>query len=91
MWTTSHCFDFFLCNLMYIVSICENYRPTHEKTNILLDQLQKHFFLVISHVPGGGGGTIIEIICLICMVCMVSMYVINVYKKSCNNVCNQCI
>ena len=22
----------------------QNYRPTHEQTNILLDQLQKHFF-----------------------------------------------
>ena len=37
----------------------QNYRPTHEQTNILLDQLQKHFF---SHITctGGGGYTIIE-------------------------------
>ena len=36
----------------------QNYRPTHEQTNILLDQLQKHFFLVmyVSHVPWEGGG-----------------------------------
>ena len=35
MWTTA----------MYIVSIyVQNYRPNHEQTTILLDQLQKHFF-----------------------------------------------
>ena len=52
-----------LCILSQYV---QNYRPTHEQTNIILDQLQKHLFLVISHVPGGGGGcTIVEIICLI--------------------------
>ena len=42
----------------------KNYRPTHEQTNILLDQLQKHFFIHIT-CTGGGGCTIIEIICLI--------------------------
>ena len=66
MWTTTHCFDFFVCNLI-LSQYVQNYRLTHEQTNILLDQLQEHF-LVISHVPGGGGGggcTIIEMICLI--------------------------
>ena len=61
MWTTTHRFDFLQILSQYV----QNFRPTPEQTNILLDQLQKHFFLVISHVPGGGGGTIIAIICLI--------------------------
>ena len=39
------------CNLIYIVSII-----TNVQNYILLDQLQKTLFLVISHVPGGGGG-----------------------------------
>ena len=56
---------FCACNLInvYCLHMCK-IRPTHEQTTILLDQLQKHF-LVISHVPGGGGGrcTIIEMIC----------------------------
>ena len=64
MWTTTHCFDFFLHVILCILSQCvQNYRPTHEQTNILLDELQNTFFLVISHVPGGG--TLIEIICLL--------------------------
>ena len=33
----------------------QNYRPTHEQTNILLDQLQKHFFSHITCTGGGGG------------------------------------
>ena len=55
MWTTSHCFDFFACNLMYIVSICTTLQTTHGQTNILLDQLQKHFFSHITCTGGGGG------------------------------------
>ena len=51
MWTTTHRFDFLQTILSQYV---QNYRPTPEQTNILLDQLQKHFFLVVSHVPGGG-------------------------------------
>ena len=39
----------------------QNYRPTPEQTNILLDQLQKHFFLVISHAPGGGGLLLLQL------------------------------
>ena len=53
MWTTSHCFDFFACNLMYIVSICTKVQTTHGQTNI--DQLQKHFFSHITCTGGGGG------------------------------------
>ena len=57
---------FFYVILCILSQYVQNYTPTHEQTNILLDQLQKHFFLVISHVPGGGGyNSIIEIICLI--------------------------
>ena len=49
-----------LCILSQYV---QNYRPTHGQTNILLDQLQKHFF---SHITcTGGGGSTIESICLI--------------------------
>ena len=44
-----------LCILSQYV---QNYRPPHEQTKILLDQLQKHF-LVISHVPRGGGGVLL--------------------------------
>ena len=63
------------CNLMYIVSsgkikIChvsrrgiyvQNYRPNHEQTTILLDQLQKHKFLqlVSYHMYRGGGGGVL--------------------------------
>ncbi len=47
-------FDFFHVILYILSQYVQNYRPTHEQTTILLDQLQKHF-LVISHVPGGGG------------------------------------
>ena len=66
MWTTTHCLDFCLHVILCILlsQYVQNYRPTHEQTNILLDQLQNTFF---SHITctGGGGGTIIEIICLI--------------------------
>ena len=57
-------FGFFLHVILCILSQCvQNYRPTHEQTNILLDQLQNTFF---SHITcSGGGGTIIEIICLL--------------------------
>ena len=44
MWTTKYCFDF-LCVLSYVYChYVQNYRPTHEKTNIILDQLQKTIF-----------------------------------------------
>ena len=59
MWTTTHCFDI-LCNIILCIlsPYVQNYRPNHEQTTILLDQLQKHFF---SHITcTGGGGTIIE-------------------------------
>ena len=63
MWTTTHYFEFFACTLI-LSQYVQDYRPTHEQTNILLHQQQKHFF---SHITctGGGGGSIIEIICLI--------------------------
>ena len=42
--------------MLIIISLqyVQKYRPTHEQTTILLDHLQKHFFLVISHEPEGG-------------------------------------
>ena len=57
MWTTTHCFDFFLHVILCILSQCvQNYRPTHEQTNILLDQLQNTFF---SHITCTGGGGVL--------------------------------
>ena len=54
-----------VCETFHAGRCVQNYRPTHEQTNILLDQLQKHFFSHITCTGGGGGGyTIIEIICL---------------------------
>ena len=57
MWTTTHCFDFCVYVILCILSqYVQNYRPTHEQTNILLDQLQKHFLSHITCTGGGGGG-----------------------------------
>ena len=45
MWTTIHCFDFLgVLSYVYCLNNVQNYRPTHEKTNIILDQLQKTIF-----------------------------------------------
>ena len=55
MWTTTHYFEFFACNLI-LSQYVQKYRPTHEQTNILLDQHQKHFF---SHITCTGGGGVI--------------------------------
>ena len=45
------CLHVILCILSQYV---QNYRPTHEQTNILLDQLQNTFFF--SHITCTGGG-----------------------------------
>ena len=48
---------------MYIVSIyirVQNYRPTYEQTNILLDQSSaKNVFSHIIWTGGGGGGVLL--------------------------------
>ena len=50
-------------NCLNVCKITDPHRE-YEQTNILLDQLQNTFF---SHITctGGGGGTIIEMICLL--------------------------
>ena len=52
VWTTTHCFDFFgMSSYVYCLNKCAKLQTPHGQTNILLDQLQKHFF---SHITGGG-------------------------------------
>ena len=54
MWTTTHCFDFFhviLCKIVSNSQYVQNYRPTHEQTNI-----RPPAKILFSHItlPGGG-------------------------------------
>ena len=61
MWTTTHCFDFFACNLMYIVSMCAKLH-THTWTNQhSIRPAAQNTFLVIPHVPGGGGVLLLKL------------------------------
>ena len=61
MWTTTHCFYFFACNLMYIVSICAKLQ-THTRTNQhSIRPAAQNTFLVIGAIQvlrnaDGGGG-----------------------------------
>ena len=49
-------FLYFVHVILCILSpYVQNYRPNHEQTTILLDQLQKHFFSHITCTGGGGG------------------------------------
>ena len=37
MWTNTHCFDFFSCNLIYIPSICAKLETSSASPSILID------------------------------------------------------
>ena len=37
MWTNTHCFDFFSCNLTYIVSICAKLQTSSASVSILIN------------------------------------------------------
>ena len=37
MWTNTHCFDFFSCNLIYIVSICVKLQASSASPSILIN------------------------------------------------------
>ena len=47
MWTNTHCFDFFSCNLIYIVSICAKLQTSSASPSILITFLKVVTYLSI--------------------------------------------
>ena len=47
MWTNTQCFDFFSCNLMYIISICAKLQTSSASPSLLINFLK---LLLIYHV-----------------------------------------
>ena len=55
VWTTTHCFDFFpLSYVLYCLNMCKITDPHMKNQHFIRPAAKKLFFLVISHVPGGG-------------------------------------
>ena len=42
MWTNTHCFDFFLCNLIYIVSICAKLQTSSASPSTVVPVMNGH-------------------------------------------------
>ena len=50
MWTNTHCFDFFSCNLIYIVSICEKLQTSSASPSIYTIMCLKSVCLSVGDV-----------------------------------------
>ena len=56
MWTNTQCFDFFSCNLMYIMSICAKLQTSSASPSLLINFLKSlpppppgYLYIIIDH------------------------------------------